>query len=106
MEPLGRKSFKEISELFSQENKRSGSSSSSAVASSRRRHRHVKVRPKTCQPTFSKFRKENVVALGRNHVELVARWNLLLCEPVIQPFEVLCGVLVLLDVVNLCALAY
>ena len=64
------------------------------------RHRNIQIRTKTDDPAVPELLKEHVVALRRNHVELIARRNLRLLKPLVEPLEVVRRVFVLLDVVG------
>jgi chromosome condensin MukBEF MukE localization factor len=64
------------------------------------RHRNIQVRTEANNSPVSEFLEEHVVALRRNHIELIARRNLRFLKPLIQSLEVVRSVFVLLDVVG------
>ncbi|MEO8341276.1 MAG: hypothetical protein ABI604_16460, partial [Nitrospirota bacterium] len=64
------------------------------------RHRNIQVRTEANNFYVSEFLEENVVALRRNHVELIARRNLRLLKPLVEPLEVVYSVFVFLNVIG------
>ena len=61
---------------------------------------NIKLRTKPVQFTRTEHGKKHIVVLRRDHVELVARFNTVTFQPLVQSLEMLTGELMLLYVLN------